>query len=133
MVQSKKLFFKESHVIVEHDEEDNILFTSWIGFQKPEKIIASGKEILKIYKDLNCSKLFNDNSEVTGPWNGAAEWVRDEYFPKMIEYGMKQFAWVMSPSIFAEVSAKKSMMETDVIKTFKDRDKAIEWLRTGGV
>lgn len=131
MTKNKKLFIKESYAIVEYDLDQNFLITSWIGFQNPNSIIATGKEILKIFKDLDCSKVLNDNSKVTGPWNKAAEWVKEEYFPKMIEYGMKQFAWVMSTSVFADLSAKQAMMDTDVIKTFQIYEQAEAWLRTG--
>ncbi|MEM1136746.1 MAG: hypothetical protein AAGI07_12990 [Bacteroidota bacterium] len=130
MTKDKKVLIKEPYAIIEHDLHRNFLITTWLGFQRPEKIITTGNEIIKIFRGLKTSKVLNDNSKVSGPWNGAAEWVKDEYFPKMIKYGMKQFAWVMSPSIFADISAKKSMIETDVIKTFQSYKSAQEWLGT---
>ncbi|MBT32276.1 MAG: hypothetical protein CMO01_21650 [Thalassobius sp.] len=129
MVQNKKVLLEESYVTIVHDLEDNIVYNYWKGFLKPEMIIETAQRFMVMYKDIKCSKIYNDNSQISGPWNGASEWVKDVYFPYMIENGLKHFAWILSPSIFSEVSARQAMMETDIIKPFKDHDKAIEWLR----
>ena len=47
--------------------------------------------MLKLLKKESCTKVLNDNSNVTGAWNAASVWVAENWFPRMIEAGLKKF------------------------------------------
>ena len=122
---------KEENLEISYDTSTEILFCRWKGFQNKEKIMKSGNTILDVFKKkTNCSKIFNDNTEVTGPWQDAAEWTATEWFPAMEKAGLKHFAWVFSPNIFAELSAQKAQPNSDIVRTFKSREEAHEWLKS---
>ena len=53
--------------------------------------------------------------------------------PKALELGLKRFAFVVSPNIFGELSAKDLGVRLDALgfemKSFKDFDEAESWLK----
>jgi hypothetical protein len=90
--------------------------------------MKSGAVILDLFQQKKCSKVLNDNTEVTGPWQEAAEWTANVWFPDMISAGLKHFAWIFSPNIFAELSARKAMPSSNVVKSFGSYQDAYDWL-----
>jgi len=126
-----KPILKEKHLEISFDASTNILYCRWIGFQNKEKIMDGGDKILKIFKEkTNCSKILNDNTEVTGPWQDAAEWTANVWFPSMASAGLKHFAWIFSDNIFAELSAKNAKPDGEIVTTFKSKHEAITWLES---
>lgn len=122
---------KEKHLEIAFDPETKILHCRWMGFQNKEKIMSSGHKILEIFKGKpECSKILNDNTEVTGPWQDAAEWTATVWFPEMEKAGLKKFAWIFSDNIFAELSAKNAQPDTDIVTTFKSKVEALRWLES---
>jgi hypothetical protein len=113
---------------ITYDPQYQYVYCNWIGFQNNEIIIKSGAVILDLFKKNGYSKLLNDNSRVTGPWQGVAEWTSTTWFPEMIEAGLKHFAWILSPDMYAAHSARKAMPASDVVKYFQSYDEAYEWL-----
>ena len=122
---------REKNLEVTYDPTNNILFCRWIGFQNKEKIMDGGNKILAIFKKkTNCSKILNDNTEVTGPWQDAAEWTVTHWFPEMEKSGLKYFAWIFSENIFAQLSAKNAQPSSNVVTTFNSANEALEWLKS---
>jgi hypothetical protein len=119
---------KAKNLEITYDEANKIMICNWIGFQNKESIMASGAVILDLVKKKGISKVLNDNTHVTGPWQDAAEWTAKEWFPAMIGAGLKHFAWIFSSNIFSELSAKKAMPASDVIKSFGAYREAFAWL-----
>lgn len=127
---AKETLLKEKNLEIVYDSDSQIMYCNWIGFQNKEKIMSSGEQILQQLKKKNCSKVLNDNTDVTGPWQDAAEWTAKEWFPRMEQAGLKQFAWVFSANIFAELSAKKAKPDSDIVTTFNSRYDADQWLKS---
>lgn len=121
---------KAKNIEITFDEQNKILNCNWIGFQNKESIVKSGGDILNFLKKKGCAKVLNDNTQVTGPWQEAAEWTATEWFPAMVGAGLKHFAWIFSTNIFSELSAKKAMPSSDVVKSFNSITEAKEWLIT---
>ena len=120
----------EKNLEIGFNNKLNYIHCNWIGFQNKESIMKSGEKILELLEKKKCSKLLNDNTLVTGPWQEAAEWTVTNWFPRMEAAGLKHFAWIFSPNIFAELSAKKAMPKTGVVSSFNDFDDAEKWLAT---
>jgi hypothetical protein len=119
---------KAKNLEISYDPEYQYVYCNWIGFQNNEIIIKSGAVILELFKKNGYTKLLNDNSRVTGPWQGVAEWTSTIWFPEMIKAGLKHFAWILSPDMYAAYSAMKAMPTTDVVTSFRTYDEAYEWL-----
>ncbi|GAA5038638.1 hypothetical protein GCM10011506_36700 [Marivirga lumbricoides] len=119
---------KAKNIEIYYDKENGYMYCDWIGFQNKASIMESGKVILDFVKKNKYTKILNDNTKVTGPWQDAAEWTSTVWFPEMIKAGLQNFAWVFSSNIFAELSAKKAMPASDVIKSFLSVNDAKGWL-----
>ncbi|MES2733188.1 MAG: hypothetical protein V4714_15685 [Bacteroidota bacterium] len=123
-----EIILTEKNIQIAFNKEHGYLHCHWIGFQNKDSIMKSGEKILEILQKKGCSKVLNDNTLVTGPWHEAAEWTVTNWFPRMESAGLQHFAWIFSPNIFAELSAKKAMPNTGVVKSFYDIEAAKSWL-----
>ncbi|HYF04374.1 MAG TPA: hypothetical protein VEC36_13405, partial [Patescibacteria group bacterium] len=117
-------------------EGEKTLFVDWKGFQLIESVKNGCEQILFFLKEHNCTKVLNDNTNVTGVWSGASEWVAMDWFPRMRAAGLKKFAWVYSPSYFSRMSTDKTLDATPedilnekIIRVFTDKREAEEWLK----
>jgi hypothetical protein len=123
-----EIIFTDKSIQIAYNKEHNYLHCHWIGFQNKDSIMRCGEKILEILQKRPSSKVLNDNTLVTGPWHEAAEWTVVNWFPRMEKAGLQHFAWIFSPNIFAELSAKKAMPSTGVVKSFYDIEAAKTWL-----
>ncbi len=130
----KTVKYSERDCVLYWDTENNWIYVDWKNRPKVETVKKGCEEMLKLLKEESCSKVLNDNSNVTGSWSAAAEWVAEDWFPRMIRAGLRKFAWIQSPySTLSKISAKESVEknEDDVIRMFEVGDpKAIEWLKS---
>lgn len=120
--------FKAKNIEISYDPANRYIYCNWIGYQNKQSIISSGAIILDLLKQQRASKVLNDNTLVTGPWKDAAEWTATVWFPDMIEAGLRHFAWIFSPNLFAELSAKMAMPASDIVKSFNGLEEARQWL-----
>jgi hypothetical protein len=120
--------FKSKNIEISYDKANRYMYCNWIGYQNKQSIMAAGAIILDLLKQKNVTKVLNDNSLVTGPWQEAAEWTSTVWFPDMIKAGLKHFAWIFSQNIFSELSAKKAMPANDFVKSFNGIEEARLWL-----
>ena len=120
--------FKAKNIEITFDPANKYLYCNWIGFQNTQSIMAAGGTILDLLKKKGVTKVLNDNTLVTGPWQEAAEWTSTVWFPYMINAGLRHFAWVFSRNIFSELSAKKAMPANDIVKSFNELEEARQWL-----
>jgi hypothetical protein len=124
-----EILHKAKNLEISFDPSSKVLVCNWIGFQNKENIMNSGAVILDLLKKKSTSKVINDNTNVTGTWQDSSEWTAKEWFPSMMKAGLKHFAWIFSPNIFAELSAKKAMPASDVVKSFGTFKEANEWIK----
>ncbi|MBT34128.1 MAG: hypothetical protein CMO01_31070 [Thalassobius sp.] len=129
-VSNNEVILKEKNFELSYNPSENILYCNWIGFQSTEKVKDGCNKMLEVLKSKKCSKVLNDNTHVTGPWQYATEWVATEWFPEMEKSGLEHFAWVFSQNVFAQLSAKKAIPASGVVTTFKSTNEGINWLRT---
>ena len=108
--------------------EAGYLYCDWIGYQNKESIMKTGDVILDLVKKNKVTHVLNDNTRVSGPWQEASQWTADVWFPNMFQAGLQKFAWVLSPNIFAELSAKQAMPNTESVKAFGNLEEARNWL-----
>ncbi len=116
------------------DEQGDFIYANWKGFQTLDNVKFGCEKMLEFLKQKNTSRVLNDNGLVTGPWQGAAEWGAKEWFPRMFAASLTHFAWIQSTSVFSQLSAEKTLSETDEswktqgIRAFDDPELARKWV-----
>ncbi len=117
---------------VEYDPDHRWVYANWIGFVTVENVKAGCEAGLQMMKEARCTNLLNDNRELTGPWRDANDWIEQDWMPRALQAGFKNFAHITSPNVFAEYSVKD--LETRVeavdftLKVFKGAEEARKWL-----
>lgn len=123
-----EMLVKEKFIEISYEPSGKYLYANWLGFQSEESVKNGCNLMLEQLIKKNCSKVLNDNTKVTGPWQSATEWVATVWFPKMENAGLKHFSWVFSSNIFAELSAKKAMPASDIVKSFNSLTAGKQWV-----
>ena len=125
-----KTLYATKNIHIAHCPSTNIMYCNWIGPQCQQDVVQAGITILELLRENQFTKVLNDNTYVTGPWNTAVAWTLQQWFPAMISAGMQHFAWVYSPNIFAHFSARRAMPDYNDVRTFHEYQQALQWLTT---
>ncbi len=133
---ANKQLYESPGIDISYDPDNEWLYVNWKGFQLVQSVKDGCEKMLEFVIEYNCSKVLNDNTLVKGIWAGAAEWGATDWFPRMKKAGVKQFAWIYSPSFFSKMStdltlqaSSEELLEGDFIKTFFDIEDAENWLK----
>ena len=130
----RKKLYTSKNVDIEFDEQGKFMYANWKGFQTVDNVKFGCEKMLEFLKQKKITRVLNDNRQVTGPWQGAAEWGAKEWFPRMFAAGLTHFAWIQSTSVFSQLSTEKALFETDEswktqgIRTFDDPELARKWI-----
>lgn len=126
-----ELLHQASNISISRDPATNILVCTWVGFQDEKSLKQAGAKIRELFIAYTCTKILNDNTQVVGTWNHSTQWVTNEWFPSMMEIGLKKFAWVLATDVFAQVSAYRVTPGINIVKTFISKEEALKWLKVG--
>lgn len=127
-----KELVSEPHINIFYDVVDDILYADWKGNQNGESVQDGCEKILFHLKQQQCSKVLNDNTNVTSIWLDASEWVALDWFPRMHQAGCKLFAWVFSPNLYSQLSAEKTLeygIKGVIATNFQSVQTARTWLQ----
>ena len=128
---AKGLSYRDEYLQIECNEAQGWVEVNWTGYQHLESVQNGGLRMLEVLRSSGLTKVLNDNREVLGNWSEASDWAGKVWFPMMIEAGLRDFAWVFSPSIFAQLAAQKSVDVSDGkanVRFFHDMEEAKRWL-----
>jgi PAS domain S-box-containing protein len=123
--------FQNSTLEIKYDEQQHCLMANWIGFQNRNTVKDGCNRILNAMIVHNCSRIFNDNSNVLGGWMEACDWIVNKWLPVAQHSGLQYLAWVYSPSTFSKLSTiyALSKFRGDITaKAFDDAKAALNWL-----
>lgn len=126
-----KSFFNEDYLSIEFDQKQGFIYSNWKGYQTESSVKNGCEKLLEALHYFHCFKILNDNTNVVGIWTPASPWVGKNWLPRMLDNGLKAFAWVYSPAMLSQVStdeALKHAPSTEEVKTFRDIYSAIQWL-----
>lgn len=126
-----ELLYEASNIIIGRDPETNILICTWIGPQNEKSLKQAGAKMQELFIEYKCTKILNDNSQVVGTWNHSTQWAANEWFPQMIELGLKKFAWVLAIDVYAQISAYRVSPGIEIVKNFISKEDAMKWLTRG--
>lgn len=124
-------YFKNEKVTIVYNAGKKRLEVDWTGYQNMESVKQGCMQMLDMLKINKCNKVVNDNTNVSGTWSDASEWAGRIWLPLMEEAGLKYFAWIFSPSAFAQLSARKAVDVMDgkvIAQFFNDAREAEEWI-----
>ena len=124
--------FGKPYLTIEWDAANHWLYNRWMGLLSTENVIQGATEGLAIMQELGCTAILNDNREVTGSWNQANEYLAREWIPRAVALGLRRFAHVLAPGLFAQMSAEQLHVrvgELFEMQLFNDVDAAQRWLQ----
>lgn len=124
-------YYKNEKVTIVYNASKHRLEVDWTGYQNMESVKHGCMQMLEMLKVNKCVKVINDNTNVSGTWSEASEWAGKEWLHLMEEAGLRYFAWIFSPSAFAQLSARKAvdMMEATVVaQFFHNAQEAEDWI-----
>ena len=131
----RETLFTSKNIDIFFDKTDNFIYVDWKGFQTVDNVKTGCEQMLVELKKKSVTKIFNDNSKVTGPFQGATEWLVNDWFPRMFTAGLKYFAWVVSPNVFSQLSAESTVNKLatgEIIQTFDSYNQADKWIKEIG-
>ena len=124
--------YQTDNLEISYEASSGFLYCQWKGLQDQASVVRGGAAMLEIVKKRGIQFILNDNTLVTGSWWEAALWTADVWFPQMKKAGLRKFAWILSPNIFTELSAKRAMEPyPEIVKAFHTCEEAYEWLCRG--
>lgn len=117
-----------------YDDDNNWIFSNWIGFIREEDIKNWAVPFLEMIKQTKCENLLNSNLEVQSTWQNANSWIVAELIPKVIEAGLKNYAHIIPSQLFGQLTAKdleSKIKDTNfTMRIFEDIDSAQRWLKS---
>ncbi|WP_419701330.1 PAS domain-containing protein [Mucilaginibacter sp. NFX135] len=125
------LYYHDSAITLSYNNVHSRIDADWTGFQNLESVQQGCHRLLNMMVKNHVHKVLNNNIHVLGNWSEAVEWVAEEWFPAMYKAGLKYFAWVNSPSVFSQLSARKSVNTLPnkiAIRFFTDVITAEAWI-----
>ncbi len=120
---------------LEYLEDKGIFYAAWFGsYLSVEQVKQGALLFLDEISSHPTSKLMNDNRQLEGVWDEANEWLATEWMPAVIVKGLKKFAHIYSPDLYARLSAEfmqdnsRQFPEGFDILLFDNQEDAEEWL-----
>jgi hypothetical protein len=126
------LLYQQTNITICHCPDDEWLYVDWTGYQSVEQVKQGCEQMLLYMIAQQTFDVLNDNTNVSGIWIGAADWVGSDWFPRMRAKGLRRFAWVYSPSRFSQISTNTALAVAppNVARVFDEKEAAEKWLRT---
>ena len=124
-------YYNDEKVTIVYNASKNRLDVDWTGYQNLESVKHGCMQMLDMLKANKCYKVVNDNTNVSGTWSEASEWAGKEWLSLMEKAGLKYFAWIFSPSAFAQLSARKTvdvMNGAVIAQFFNNAQEAEDWI-----
>lgn len=128
--QDGKVFFT-----LEYLQDKGIFYAAWFGsYLSVEQVKQGALLFLDEIASHSTSKLMNDNRQLEGVWDEANEWLAAEWMPAVIVRGLKKFAHIYSPDLYARLSAEfmqdnsQQFPEGFDLRLFDNQEDAEEWL-----
>ena len=126
-------YYSEENVTVSWDAAHNRVYVDWRAIPSDVTVQNGCEEMLKLLIKRNCRFVLNDNRHVIGPWNSSAQWVAENWFPRMLGAGLEKFAWVQSKNLLSKFASRQTTAlnkDSGAIRLFDNYEDAVRWLET---
>jgi len=114
------------------DEDNGWAHNIWKGDVTVDEVIEGCKVSLDFLEEYKPEKILNDNTQLTGSWDEANDWIAQNWMPRALAAGLKKFAHVISPDIFGALSAEELVTKVSgfEMRIFEDESEARAWLKS---
>lgn len=112
-------------------EDNGWIYNEWKGDVTVDEVIEACKVSLDYLEKQPSAKILNDNSQLTGSWDEANEWIAQNWMPRALASGLKKFAHIISPDVFGALSAEEMVTKVSdfEMRIFNNRAEAEAWLK----
>lgn len=87
--ESCKYFLFGDLITVEYDQQFNWIYADWKGSQTEESVKEGCEKMLYALEDLHCSKILNDNTNLTGALTSPSGSVGHDWLRRIKEAGIE--------------------------------------------
>lgn len=131
MTSELVLFYQDDFCKVEYDPLGKIVTTTRNGYPNDEKLKKSLNQSLACIQEFKCLNIISDTRKVKGTWTASNEWIANIWFPKAIQAGLKNIAFIYPPDIFGQFAIQDLIKKTPhyTSQIFKDLPEAKAWLK----
>ncbi len=128
--EKMELIFKHPHAKIYNDYCEDRLFVRWWGQQSHTSIRTIGTSMSKLLRVKGYHQILNCNQFVRGSFTQMDNWILDIWVPMMIDAGLKNFAWILSPDESSRQSAATMVGkdEEQLLFKFNTLKEGEEWL-----
>jgi hypothetical protein len=132
MTSELVLFYQDDFCRVEYDPSNKIVITTRNGYPNDEKLKKSLNQSLACIQEFNCPNIISDTRKVKGTWTASNEWIANTWFPKAIQAGLKNIAFIYPPDIFGQFAIQDLIKKTPhyTSQIFKDLPEAKTWFKS---
>ncbi|WP_338767985.1 STAS/SEC14 domain-containing protein [Bernardetia sp. ABR2-2B] len=125
--------FEEKHLTIHHDEDVNCIHMQWTGFATSAKYKHGMNTGLEKVQEKGVTRWLANMAEMGAITPDDQKWTNENWFPRLLEAGIRTAAVVMSKDVFNQLAVKKIGEDmTDNSYTmhfFDDLEEAKKWLK----
>ncbi|MBG8556436.1 hypothetical protein [Hymenobacter guriensis] len=123
-------FHDTSSLSIAFDEDNQWLYVEWKGHHDAVSSKKGGELVLQHLQSCACTKMLNDNSQVTSEWDRGARWVGSHYYATLADQGVRFVAWICPPHWPARKSMETAMLfvTRPMVVLFDDLASGYAWL-----
>ncbi|MGV3538751.1 MAG: hypothetical protein ACO1OQ_03015 [Rufibacter sp.] len=125
--------FGRTFYVVEHNQELDIIDTSWYGYASQNDLKTACEVGLEVLEKTNCAYKLNDNSELSGPWTDAVHWLEKVWLPRAMQAGLRYLAHVANQHSYGEEAGQvmhiSKIGQSLEYCMFYSRQEAMAWLK----
>lgn len=113
-----------------YDETEQWLQAVWRGYVDQAEALRGAQAYLARAIQQPCAYLFNDNSQLTGPWFESLDWLLHVWVPAAERLGLRYVAHVVQADSHHDIFTRSLHTELPFeLQLFQDRKDACHWLR----
>ncbi|MFD1139706.1 hypothetical protein ACFQ4C_01235 [Larkinella insperata] len=98
------------YAILLDEPAKNYLLMKWIGFCTDEELMQATLTMLDWQQTVGqargCRFHVHDTKEFDVAWAGAVDWIVQDYFPRLREFGVRYNISILSPDLFSKLSSE---------------------------
>jgi hypothetical protein len=132
MTSELVLFYQDDFCRVEYDQANKVVISTRNGYPSDEKLKKSLNQSLACIQKYNCPNIISDTRKVKGTWTSANEWIAKDWFPRAIQAGLTNIAFIYPPDIFGQFALQDLIKKTPhyTSQVFKDMPSAEAWIKS---
>ena len=125
--------FQEKHLTIHHDKDVNCIHMQWTGFASTQKYKDGMNTGLEKVEEKQVTRWLADMVNMAAITPDDQKWTNEDWFPRMLEAGIRISAVVTSKDIFNQIAVKKIGEEMTnnsyTMHFFDNLEEAKAWLK----